>query len=138
MDQFLAILETNTFLISIYFLLIIQGNRVGIVVLYKESVIFPCLFFFSRFPIKFWNYSKNTWCKIYKVWKYSIANVITHFDKWTLSPNFPAFDPSPEKPTIVFELVKEEGGDVEPLAAELGDGLLNTFSRPWLGLETQN
>ena len=135
MDRFLAILETSIFVNSI-FLTIIQVNRVAIVVLYKESVIFTCLFF-SRFPIKFWNYSKITWCKIYKVCKCCIPNVITHFDKGTLSPNFPAFDPSPEK-HIVFQLVKEEGGDMEPLAAELGHSPLNTFSRPWLGLKTQN
>ena len=36
-----------------------------------------------------------------------------------------AFDLSPEKRTIVFQFVKEKGGDMEPLAAELG-------------LETQN
>ena len=53
LDHFLAIFETNTFLISIYFLLIIQGNRVGIVVLYKESVILPCLFFSPGFQSNF-------------------------------------------------------------------------------------
>ena len=47
MDQFFAIFETNIYLISIL-LTIIQGYRVGIVS-YKESVIFICLFFFSRF-----------------------------------------------------------------------------------------
>ena len=58
MDHFLAIFETNTYLISIL-LTIIQGYRVGIES-YKDSVIFICLFFLSRFPVKFWNFSKNT------------------------------------------------------------------------------
>ena len=89
-------------------LTIIHGNCVDLVVFYKETVI-----------------PKYNWCKIYKVWKCCIAKVITHFDKWTLSPNFPPFEPSPEKRTIIFQIVKKEGGDMEPLTAELG-------------LETQN